>query len=100
MRLVAVGPVVKDEDVRKMMDRVGVKETEIDEVMDDRDWVLSVRQRGNYTVAMITTKSFPTALGVSKRNPIDKELDLAGVSLALRRCFEEAKGLVRVEDKK
>jgi hypothetical protein len=100
MRLVAVGPKVTEVDVQMMLGRVGVKEAEINEVMGESDWVLSVRQRGNYTVAMITTKSFPTAMGVAKRNPVDKEMDEAGVRLALRRCFEEAKSLVGPGEKK
>jgi hypothetical protein len=93
MRLVTVTPEVTMKDVEFMMKRVGVTEAEIDDVMGEKDWVLSVRPSKNFTVAMITTKEFPTALGVSKRNPIDSEKVETGARIALRRCLEEAKSL-------
>ena len=93
MNLVVVGPKIEKEDVDLMLKRVGIGESVISEVMGESEWVLSVRQRGNYTVAMVTTKSFPTAMGVAKRNPVDRECDKAGACLAMRRCFEEVKDL-------
>lgn len=99
MRFITVSPDVTRQDLEFMMKRVGVSESDIDGVMGEKDWVLSVRPSKNYTVAMITTKEFPTAMGVSKRNPIDPLTETIGAKLALRRCLEEVKEMKPVETK-
>jgi hypothetical protein len=93
MKFISVSPDVTEADATFMMKRVGLKEEDIVKALGE-DYVLSVRPRDNYVVAMITTKTFPTAVGIAKRNPIDPFNVTIGSKLAMRRCFEEVKALL------
>lgn len=92
MKLVSASPRVSESDVAFMLRRMKMTEEDITKALGD-GWVLSIRPQGNYTVAMITTKLFPTAMGVSKRNPVDDADENVGAKIALRRCFQEVKDL-------
>ena len=93
MKLISASPGITEIDVNLMMKRTGVKDDDITKLVGG-EWVLSVRQRGSYTVAMITKTAFPIAIGVSKRMMEDRDNPIIGGRQALRRCFTEVNMLL------
>lgn len=53
-----------------------------------QEYAYQFEHRGNYTIAFLTVYG-KRYLGVSKRNPCDRQLAVRGMSLALSRAVED-----------
>lgn len=66
--------------------------------VDPKKYILAISRHGRVTIAAVYCEVMddPVAIGVAKRNPIDKENTEHAVRMAVTRAFRGARELVEV----